>query len=115
MYTPALAETICDRLANGESLRKVCLDDAMPDKATVLRWPARDPEFRRQYEFALEWRGDRILDEILEIADGINVDRLGRGGNNPPTARNQLAEAKLQIGVRKWLYCRLAPKKRASY
>jgi hypothetical protein len=35
-----------DRLAEGESLRKVCADEAMPDKTTVLRAPgpgADDP------------------------------------------------------------------------
>ncbi len=39
-YTPELAAKICRRLAKGETLRAICRDPAMPDKATVLRWLA---------------------------------------------------------------------------
>ena len=109
IFTQELAETICDRIAEGESLRRICLDSDMPDKATVLRWCDRDPQFRESYAMALEWRCDMLLDEILEIADGLNGRRLSKGGNQPP--RDSTAHARLQIGVRKWLYCRLMPKK----
>lgn len=34
-YTPELADLICERLANGESLLQVCRDDGMPSKATI--------------------------------------------------------------------------------
>ncbi len=39
-YTPELAANFCRRLAEGETLRAICRDPAMPDKATVLRWLA---------------------------------------------------------------------------
>jgi hypothetical protein len=35
-YSAEIAEAICDRLVNGESLRAVCADPAMPARATVL-------------------------------------------------------------------------------
>ena len=41
-YSTEIAETICDRLVNGESLRTICADPAMPAKATVCRWLARN-------------------------------------------------------------------------
>lgn len=37
-FSQALFNTICERIANGESLRAICADSDMPDKATVLRW-----------------------------------------------------------------------------
>ncbi|WP_431196787.1 hypothetical protein [Pseudomonas aeruginosa] len=37
-YTPEIAQAICMRIAEGESLRMICRDDSMPDKSTVLRW-----------------------------------------------------------------------------
>ncbi len=40
LYTEALAAKICRRLAEGESLRAICRDKAMPDEATVPRWLA---------------------------------------------------------------------------
>ena len=42
LYTKALAAKICLRLAEGETLRSICRDKAMPDKATVLRWLANE-------------------------------------------------------------------------
>ena len=54
-YTEEVATAICARLADGESLRQVCQSDDMPDKATVLRWIPRHPEFR-----------DRTVWEVFE-------------------------------------------------
>ena len=45
-YSAEIADTICDRLAGGESLRAICADAGMPDRATVCRWLARYEEFR---------------------------------------------------------------------
>ena len=55
-YSTEIAETICDRLAEGESLRAICADSAMPARATVFRWLARNEEFRRSYAIARECR-----------------------------------------------------------
>ena len=40
LYTEALAAKICKRLTEGEPLRSICRDKAMPDEATVPRWLA---------------------------------------------------------------------------
>jgi hypothetical protein len=48
-YSAEIADTICDRLAGGESLRAICADAGMPDRATVSRWLARYEEFRDLY------------------------------------------------------------------
>ena len=65
-YTPELTNRICERLAGGESLRAVCRDETMPDRATVLRWLGDDKaEFRDQYARAREAQAEVIADEIL--------------------------------------------------
>lgn len=38
LFTDELALEICERIANGRSLRSVCLDKDMPHMATVMRW-----------------------------------------------------------------------------
>src|ERR1035441_10994981 len=68
-YSTEIADTICDRLINGESLRTICADPAMPARATVFRWLASNQEFRRSYARARECWEEDILDDILEIAD----------------------------------------------
>ena len=35
LYTPELAREICERLAEGETLRSVCRDKHMPDERRV--------------------------------------------------------------------------------
>ena len=68
-YSAEIAETICERLINGESLRAICADPRMPAKATVFRWLASNQEFRRSYALARECQAEDLAFEILEIAD----------------------------------------------
>jgi Bacteriophage Sf6, terminase small subunit-like len=56
-YTPELAKTICDRLANYETLREICADPAMPDRESVVRWLAQHVEFRDDYADMRYWQG----------------------------------------------------------
>ncbi len=53
-YSPDLGDLICDRLADGRTLRDVCKDPDIPvDEKTVRRW-ATNPSspFPRQYDLA---------------------------------------------------------------
>jgi hypothetical protein len=36
-YSAEIADTICNRLAGGESLRAICANAGMPNRATVSR------------------------------------------------------------------------------
>lgn len=94
-YSDEIAMTICSRLINGESLRTICADRAMPAKATVCRWLARHAEFRDQYAFARALQMERSGDEMLEIAYGCS----------------DLREARRRIGALKLVAARLTPKK----
>ncbi|WP_368086130.1 hypothetical protein [Nitrosospira sp. Nsp13] len=42
LFTPEMANAICDRLINGESLRSICRDETVPHQATAFRWIASD-------------------------------------------------------------------------
>jgi hypothetical protein len=86
---------ICSRLINGESLRAICADPAMPAKATVCRWLARNAEFRSHYADAREMQRDRFADIMIEIADHCS----------------DLRHARRRIGALKLVAGRLTPKK----
>ena len=43
VYTEALAEEICDRLATGEPLNVICRDPHMPHEKAVRKWAKRAP------------------------------------------------------------------------
>ena len=79
-YNEDIATTICDRLADGESLRAICASAGMPNKATVFRWIGSHEEFREQYQWARELQADDILGRILEIADDSSRDYVQKTG-----------------------------------
>jgi hypothetical protein len=94
-FTPAIADAICGRLAEGESLRAICAETAMPAQSTVFRWLGRMRPFRGQYARAREAQADAYADAVVQIAD----------------EATNAAIARLQVDARKWAASRLAPKK----
>jgi hypothetical protein len=114
-YGAEIADTICDRLARGESLRAICADEGMPDRATVSRWLARYEEFRDQYAFAREWQADCLVDRILEIArdsSGDWVEKVQPDGKVVLVVDHEnIARSRLRINALKWIAARMAPRK----
>ena len=113
-YTDDIGLTICGRLVAGESLRAICADPAMPDKATVLDWFARYPEFRGQYESALEALAEDLAHEVIEIIDDARGDYVEKVRANGRVVTvfdpDNLARCRLRCDVRWWVVERLAPK-----
>jgi succinate dehydrogenase flavin-adding protein (antitoxin of CptAB toxin-antitoxin module) len=112
-FSQEIADSICDRLTDGQSLRKICCDDDMPAASTVFRWLTARPEFQEQYAHAREAQADALFDEILDIADD---------GTNDWVADKEEAEgfryngdavqrSKLRVEARKWMAGKLQPKK----
>lgn len=115
-YTKTIASAICARIADGESLRKICLDADMPGRRTVLDWLDDDAhaDFRAKYARAREAQADFHADEIIEIAD---ISRIGKkittkaDGTEEIVTADMVERARLQIDARKWYAAKLAPKK----
>jgi hypothetical protein len=110
-YNDAIATVICDRIAEGESLRKICLDDGIPDKATVFRWLAAHEAFRDQYAHAREAQADKMAEEILDIADDGRNDTYTDDEGEVRTDHDVIARSRLRVDARKWLVSKMAPKK----
>ncbi len=111
----ALGAMICERLAGGESLRRICGDAGMPSLASVYRWLQADETFRTQYVIAREHQADALFDEILDIADdGTNdfVEKESKTGLRTIVLREEaISRSRLRVEARKWMIARLAPKK----
>jgi len=114
LYSPEIAETICKRLAEGESLRAVCRDNEMPSEVTVRRWVLDDHEgFSAQYTRAREAQAHAIADELLEISDDGSNDWMERNDkDNPGWQLNgeHVQRSKLRADTRKWLLAKMLPK-----
>jgi hypothetical protein len=112
-YTAEIGMAICDRIVQGESLRTICADPGMPDKATVLDWIARHEEFRDEYAFTREDHAERLLYEGVEIArdsGGDRVEKVRANGRVVMVANpKHLARCRLRIDVRCWVADRMEP------
>ncbi|MDP5216704.1 terminase small subunit protein [Ruegeria sp. 2205SS24-7] len=112
-YCEEIAGAICERLAEGESLREICRADDMPAKGTVFRWLAKHQEFQDQYARAREVQADAIFDEVLEIADDASNDWMERSGEEGVGWQingEHIQRSKLRIDARKWMAGKLRPK-----
>ncbi len=124
-FCPELADAICSRMIEGESLRAICRDDDMPSAGTVLRWVGEgeredaDPDkqiFRNQYARATEARADYFAEEMLDIADdGSNdwMERRDADGKKVGWQVNgeNIQRSRLRVDARKWNAARMKPKK----
>ena len=112
-YTQEIADRLCDRLADGESVRTICASDDMPGQTTVYRWLAAHEEFREQYAHAREMQADTIFDEILDIADNSANDWMERNeeGSEATLNGDHVRRSQIRIDARKWMAGKLRPKK----
>ena len=96
-FSQNVFDTICERITNGESLRKICEDEHMPNRSNVFRWMAQEgaEELRDQYARARDAQADAYADDCVYIADNAK----------------DAAIARVQIDARKWHASKLAPKK----
>jgi hypothetical protein len=69
IFSPAVGNLVCERIANGESLLKISSEPAMPSRSTMHRWCRDNPEFREEYQIAVQLRADGLLEETIEIID----------------------------------------------
>lgn len=109
-FTQPTADAICERIANGESLRAICADEGAPSQSMVYRWLDKHQEFREQYAHAREAQADKLVEEILTIADESDNDTLytehGEQANS-----EWIARSRLRVDARKWIASKMAPKK----
>ncbi|GAU85988.1 terminase small subunit protein [Bosea sp. BIWAKO-01] len=111
LFTQKLADLICERIADGQSLRAICAEAGMPATGTVFRWLEAHEDFRGQYARAREFRADTLFDEILEISDMPAEAEAVRAGKAGSEAAKSVDQRKLQIETRKWMAARLQPQK----
>jgi len=107
-FTWAVANKICERLAEGETLRSICRDKGMPAASVVRRWALDDREgFYAHYARARDTGLDAMADELLDIADDGENDRDADGKADS----EHINRSRLRVDTRKWYLSKLAPKR----
>jgi hypothetical protein len=117
-YNDRIAEAICDRLVDRESLRAICADPGMPAKATVFRWLATNKEFRQSYAFARACQAEDLAFEILKIADDSSRDYVKKTGVDGKVTwvfdKEHFARQRLKIKALKWIMAGWRPESTAT-
>ncbi len=114
IYTQDLADSVCEHLSLGKSLRSVCREEGMPSIAVVFKW-IRDKEgFKEQYARAKQEGVEAMAEDIMEISDDGSNDWMERNfGETTAWVENKesVQRSRLRIDTRKWLMSKIVPKK----
>ncbi|MBU6182674.1 MAG: hypothetical protein KGR46_07675 [Verrucomicrobia bacterium] len=94
IWSQELADQICERISNGETLRAVCRDIKIAP-STVIEWTWKNKEFFEQYTRARQKQADAYADMILDEAFNSIDPQIGR----------------LRVDALKWVASKLAPKR----
>lgn len=95
-FAPDLAAAICERIADGDSLKDICANEAMPARSTVYLWLAAHTTFSDMYTRAREEQADFKFDQAWQIAKDATAETVG--------------VARLQVDTIKWQAAKLRPK-----
>lgn len=96
--TTKVFERICERLANGESLRSICADKRGPSIWSFLRYVDKDENAAQQYARARESNGDFHGSSVAQLAADVVAGLVA-----PDVAR-------VAMDAHKWTAGRLKPK-----
>jgi hypothetical protein len=113
-FTEAIGDIICERIAGGESLRKICESEEMPCQTAVFQWLKKNDDFAQQYARAREAQADYWADEIVDIADDKSDDFKLQNGQETFQAEN-VQRSKLRVDARKWIASKLKPRKYGEF
>jgi hypothetical protein len=114
ILTQSIKDAILLRTAQGESMRALGRDPALPSRDRMLKELVEDSRFAAQYAQAREAMYAGWADEILEIADDGTTDyitKVGRHGHEYEAVdQEHIQRSRLRVDSRKWLLSKLLPK-----
>lgn len=113
VLSEAVLEEICVRTFDGESMRSICRDPAMPSRERLYRELHENPDFAARYARARDGLYQTWAEEILEIADDGTTDyvaKIGRNGHEYMAVdQEHIQRSRLRVDARRWLLSKLMP------
>jgi predicted ATPase with chaperone activity len=110
-YSSEIADEICRRISQGETVRQIIAAEGMPAESTIYLWIAKHPEFSEKYARAREVQLERWEDEIVEISDDATNDWMAREEGAKAVDHEHISRSKLRVDTRKWIMSKRLPKK----
>lgn len=117
-YSLIIADLICGRLANGESLALICRTEGYPSASTVMDWvhhPNEDtrPGFLQRYLDAREIGYHLMADQIIDISDDSSKDKIKKIVNGKIIEvidHENINRDRLRVDSRKFILAKALPK-----
>ena len=111
-FTDEIFDTICERMAGGEWLRKICDQDPnMPSRQTFLRWIEKDSGRQEKYARASRSMVDYWAEELLEISQETEKDTIIEPNGRRKCNHEWVANKRLHSDNLKFLMSKIYPKR----
>lgn len=105
LYTPEIAEAICEQLSRGIPLAEICRQDGMPSVRTVSDWKGLHEGFSANFTHARDEGFDVIAADTLVIIDTVPQRQITAEGDKVDTGHvawlKNRAEQRLKL-LAKW-------------
>ena len=109
-----MADSICELIAEGNSLTSICKRDGFPSASTVFKWLSEQQEFSDKYARAREAQADYLAAEIIDISSEARICQkvtVKGNGDTETVTQDQVDRSRLMVDARKWYAGKLSPKK----
>ena len=116
-FSDELATEICERIASGELLTVICLDEHMPTVRRVNSWLREHTDFKALYDQSLQDRLNIFEEQIIQIPDEAARDFdvvKSKGSERRVLDPGKLQAAKLRVEVRRMHLKALRPQRWAE-
>lgn len=116
VYDVKIAKALCREISVSEKgIKKILKDNpTWPCDKIIFEWRLDYPEFAEMMCTAKRNQVERIVDEMMEIADDASLDTITKVGSDGKEYkvcdREWVARTKIRIDHRRWLVSKLVPK-----
>ena len=103
-YSDEFAKEICERLASGELLTVICLDEHMPSVRRCNQWLHENSDFKILFDQSLQDRLNIFEEQLIEFPDSAALAYIEvKKGNTVQRMQDtgKVQAAKLQVEVRR--------------
>lgn len=102
VYTDEMGDDVLERITEGQSIREIAGDPALPGIRTIMNWSVGEsgaPEdYPERYTRALELRGEAAADKIRQIIKDLEAGKIDANA------------ARVIIDAEKWIASKLHPR-----
>lgn len=94
VYNPITIDLICQKIAEGGSLTRICQEEGMPSYNTLCRWRRAHPEIGVALDTARKDRAEALRDKVISQAEMTMM--------NKENTRDEVAALGVLLDATKW-------------